>query len=163
MGPSLALSRVVGLVGGLALVAAFWMPWFSSQGLLLSGEFLDTFLGSASQAQLRQFLPASTPSEVQALRVLVDLFPACGALAAVCALLGVWVPSARGVLNALLGLAGLLPLVAWAIGISQLPSGANWEIGLWILAVGSLAIVVSLALELGAAVATKAQPVPSQT
>ena len=33
-----------------AMVAAFFMPWFASQGLLLSGQFLHTFLSSASPA-----------------------------------------------------------------------------------------------------------------
>lgn len=153
MGPSVPLSRVIALVGGLALVAAFFMPWFSSQGLLLSGQFLHTFLASASQSDLRRFLPSSSPTEVQLLRVLVDLFPVCGVVAAVCAMLGA-VP-ARPVSNVLLGLAGLVPLVAWAIGITRLPSGASPEIGLWVIALGSLAIVLSLAVELGAGLATR--------
>src|SRR6185437_8494538 len=110
VGPCLRLSRVLALVGGLGLVAAFFMPWFGSQGLLLSGQFLHTFLSSATPAQLRQFLPSSSPSEVQVLRLLVDLFPVCGAVAAVLALV------ARGALvwTALLGVSGLVPLLAWA-------------------------------------------------
>ncbi|HEX9438576.1 MAG TPA: hypothetical protein VF909_02795, partial [Roseiflexaceae bacterium] len=76
MGPSLSLVRVLALVGGLSIVASFFMPWFGSQGLLLSGQFLHSFLGSASANDLRRFLPSSSPTEVQMLRLLVDLFPA---------------------------------------------------------------------------------------
>jgi len=32
--------------GGVLLVTAFFMPWFSSQGLLLSGQFLHQFLSN---------------------------------------------------------------------------------------------------------------------
>jgi hypothetical protein len=88
VGGSLSLLRVLSLIGGLALVAAFFMPWFGNQGLLLSGQFLHNFLNNASPSDLRRFLPTSSPSEVQLLRVLVDLFPLCGAIAAVTALIG---------------------------------------------------------------------------
>src|SRR5215468_8014930 len=88
MGPCLRLSRVIALVGGTLLVAAFFMPWFASQGLLLSGQFLHNFLSNANQTDLRRFLPNSSPGEVQALKLLVDMFPACGAAATVAALVG---------------------------------------------------------------------------
>ena len=47
------------LIGALGLVSAFFMPWFSSQGLLLSGQFLHTFLAGASAADLRRVGRAS--------------------------------------------------------------------------------------------------------
>jgi hypothetical protein len=129
-------------------VAAFFMPWFSSQGLLLSGQFLHTFLANAGAADLRRFLPSSTPQDVQLLRVLVDLFPLCGALAALAALLGaLWNPL-LGASNVLLGISGAVPLVAWAGGITRLPPGAVPEIGLWLIALGSAAVLVGLVLEL---------------
>jgi hypothetical protein len=148
MAGCLSLARVLALVGGLALVAAFFMPWFSSSGLLLSGQFLHTFLGSASAADLRRFLPASSPAEVQALRALVDLFPVCGALAAVASLVGGLVRVGRGPANVVLGLSGLVPLAGWGVGITRLPAGANAEIGLWLVALGALAVLAGLACEL---------------
>jgi hypothetical protein len=144
----LSLARVLALVGGLALVAAFFMPWFSSSGLLLSGQFLHTFLGGASAAELRRFVPAGSPAEVQALRALVDLFPECGALAAAASLVGGLVPAGRGLANVVLGLSGLVPLAGWGAGITRLPAGANAEIGLWLIAVGALAVLAGLACEL---------------
>jgi hypothetical protein len=148
VGPSLRLSRVVALTSGLALVAAFFMPWFSSQGLLLSGQFLHSFLTSASQADLRRFLPGSSPTEVQLLRVLVDLFPVCGFAAALFALLGGLYLPIRVASNAVTGIAGLLPLVAWLIGIGRLPAGAAPEIGLWLIAAGSVGVLLGLTFEL---------------
>src|ERR687889_621670 len=97
--PSLPVGSVLSLIGGLALVAAFWMPWLGiqvgAQGALLSGEVLGRLLGSTSD--LRQFMPGSSgnPLEAQALRALVFLFPACGALAAALALLEGWLGSRR--------------------------------------------------------------------
>lgn len=148
MGPCLRLTRVVALTGALALIGAFYMPWFSSQGLLLSGEFLHTFLGGASATDLRRFLPSATPGELQLLRVLVDLFPVCGAIGAAAALLGGIFVSLRLVSNVILGASGLVPLLAWAGGITQLPAGAASEIGLWLIALGSLAILVGLVADL---------------
>jgi hypothetical protein len=135
------------LIGGLGLVAAFFMPWFGSQGLLLSGQFLHNFLGSASANDLRRFLPNSSPTEVQLLRVLVDLFPMCGAIAAVTLLIGGVTASGRGALNVLSVLSGLIPLVAWAVGIGRLPPGSSFEVGLWLIAVCSLAVLIGLGLE----------------
>jgi len=148
VGPSVPLSRVLALIGGLTLVAAFFMPWFASQGLLLSGQFLHTFLTNASPADLRRFLPASSPTEVQLLRVLVDLFPICGAVAAVAALVGSLYPPSRLLLNIVLGVSGLVPLLAWAGGVTRLPPGSTPEIGLWLIAAGSVAVLVGLGLEL---------------
>jgi hypothetical protein len=144
---ALRLPRVLALVGGLALVAAFFMPWFGSQGLLLSGQFLDMVLATASPAQLQQFLPGATPGELQLLRVLVDLFPACGALAALGALIGGLTARGRLGADSIVGLGGLAPLLAWAAGITRLPAGAEPEIGLWLLALGSLAILIGLILD----------------
>ena len=145
---SLSLPRVLALVGGLALVAAFWMPWFGSQGLLLSGQFLNRFLGTASQADLQRFIPNTTPTEVQLLRGLVVLFPFCGVVAAGAALVGGLSTRGVGVLNVVLGLAGLVPLVAWAVGVGRLPAGSSPEVGLTLIAVGSAAVLLGLALEL---------------
>jgi hypothetical protein len=149
---------VLALVGGLGLVAAFFMPWFSSQGLLLSGQFLHDFLGSATPSDLARFLPASSPSEVQLLRALVDLFPVAGGLAAVTALIGGpahgglarggLARGGSGVANAILGLCGLVPLVGWAVGITQLPAGSSPAVGLWLIACASLAVLLGLGLEL---------------
>src|SRR5438552_14699122 len=129
MNRELPLSRVLALIGGLGLVAAFFMPWFNSQGLLLSGQFLHTFLGTASPADLRRFLPNSSPTEVQLLRLLVDTFPTSGALAAAAALIGGLAPRFRTVSNVVMAVTGLLPLAGWAIGITRLPSGSNAEVG----------------------------------
>jgi hypothetical protein len=145
---NLSLPRVLALVGGLSLVGAFFMPWFSSQNLLLSGQFLHQFLGSTGD--LRRFLPGSSgsPAEAQLLRALVDLFPACGAVASVATLIGGLATRWRRAANIVLGLSGAVPLVAWAIGVTRLPPGAGAEIGLWLIAFGSLAILVGLGLEL---------------
>ena len=64
------------------------MPWFSTQQLLLSGQFLHQFL--ANPGDLRRFLPGSSgdPAEAQLLRGLVDLFPVCGSLAILATLAG---------------------------------------------------------------------------
>jgi hypothetical protein len=145
---SLSLPRVLSLVGGLGLVAAFFMPWFSTQGLLLSGQFLHNFLVAAGPADLQRFLPGSTPTEAQLLRWLVDFFPVAGALAAAAALFGglamaLWMPS-----NIVLGVVGALSLVAWAIGLSQLPAGARPEIGLWLIGAGAAFAILGLVLEL---------------
>ena len=145
--PSLSLPRVLALVGGLGLIAAFFMPWFSAQNLLLSGQFLHQFL--ANPGDLRRFLPGSsgTPAEAQLLRALVDLFPVCGGLAAVATLVGGLTPL-RLPANVVLGLAGVVPLVGWAGGITRLPPGANAEVGLWLIAIGSVAVLAGLGLDL---------------
>ena len=148
MGPCLRLTRVLALVGGLALVAAFFMPWFSNQGLLLSGQFLHTFLAGASAADLRRFLPSTSPQQVQLLRVLVDLFPVCGGIGAIAAVVGGTVSALRLISNVLLGLCGLVPLLAWAGGITQLPAGAASEIGLWLIVLGSVAMLLGLTTDL---------------
>jgi hypothetical protein len=80
------------------------------------------------------------------LRALVDLFPACGAIAFLAALVGGF--GWRLAMNIILGLAGAIPLIGWAVGISRLPSGANPEVGLWVIAGSSLAVLVGLALDL---------------
>src|SRR3954465_15393419 len=82
--PSLPLGTVLSMIGGLALVAAFWMPWLGiqvgAQGALLSGDVLGRVLGRTSD--LRQFIPGSSgdPLEAQALLALVFLFPTAGTL-----------------------------------------------------------------------------------
>ena len=49
--PSLPLGSVLALMGGLALVTAYFMPWFAVQGLLLSGSFLARFLSNPADVQ----------------------------------------------------------------------------------------------------------------
>jgi hypothetical protein len=144
---SLSLPRVLALVGGIGVLTAFFMPWFSSQQLLLSGQFLHIFL--SNPGDLRRFLPGSSgsPAEAQLLRTLVDLFPVCGALAIVAALAGGLWRAARRPANVVLGASGVVPLVAWALGVTRLPSGANAEIGLWLIVGGALAILVGLVLD----------------
>ena len=145
----LSLPRVLALVGGLGLLGAFFMPWFSAQNLLLSGQFLHQFLGG-NPADLRRFIPGSsgTASEAAMLRALVDLFPACGAVASLATLVGGLVRPGRSLANVVVGIAGLVPLVGWAVGITRLPPGSNAEVGLWVIALGSIAVLVGLAAEL---------------
>jgi hypothetical protein len=146
--PCLSLPRALALIGGVVLVSAFFMPWFSSQGLLLSGQFLHQFL--SNPGDLRRFLPGSSgsPAEAQLLRTLVDLFPACGAIAFITALTGGLLRGWRRATNFVVGISGVVPLVGWAIGITRLPPGASPEIGLWLIASASVAVLVGLALDL---------------
>ena len=48
---------------------------------------------------------------------------------------------------ALLALGGLVPMVAWVGGITRLPAGSTPEIGLYLIALGSLAALLGLGLE----------------
>ena len=130
------------MLGGFGLVCAFFMPWFSTQGLLLSGQFLG------NPGDLRRFLPGSSgnPAEAQLLRALVDLFPAGGLLAMVATLAGGLRTGLRWPANVLLALSGAVPLVGWAVGISRLPVGAGLETGLWLIALSSGAILLGLGL-----------------
>jgi hypothetical protein len=143
----LSLPRVLALVGGVGLVTAFFMPWFSSQNLLLSGQFLHQFL--TNPGDLRRFVPGSSGSavEAQALRALVDLFPVSGALAILGALVGGVRHAWRWPADAVLGVSGLVPLIGWGLGISRLPNGANAEIGLWLIVCGAVAVLIGLALD----------------
>lgn len=146
-GPSLPLGTVLALVGGLALVAAFWMPWFgtqvSGQGILLSGEVLGRLLSSTDD--LRRFIPGSSgsPWEARGLRALVYFFPVCGAFAAVLAIVAGRVR--RRWLMPVLVLAGVVPLVALLIGMTRLPPGSSREVGLWLIGAGSVAIAMGAA------------------
>jgi hypothetical protein len=142
------LPRVLALVGGLGLIGAFFMPWFNTQNLLLSGQFLHQFL--SNPGDLRRFLPGASgsPVEAQLLRGLVDLFPACGIVASVAALVGGLLGRWRRAANVVLGVSGALPLIGWALGISRLPTGAGAEVGLWVIALAALAILVGLTLDL---------------
>jgi hypothetical protein len=143
--PGLALGTVLALVGGLALVAAFWMPWLGiqvgAQGALLSGDVLGRLLSGTTD--LRQLVPGSSgnPLEARALRALVYLFPTCGALAAALALLEGWLDRRR-VLTASLVVVGLVPLTGLLIGLTRLPPNSSREVGLWMIGIGSMAIVL---------------------
>jgi hypothetical protein len=145
------LGRALALIGGLALVAAYFMPWFgisSPQGsVVLTGEFLGRFLANTND--LSRFMPGSSgdPSEARLLRGLVYLFPTSGALAALVACIATFRPGLRGPANVVLALLGLVPLVALVLGVSRLPPGASQEVGLRLIGVGSIAILVGLALE----------------
>src|SRR5215212_9648644 len=143
--PSLPVGTVLALIGGMALLAAFYMPWLGiqvgNQGALLSGDVLGRLLGGTSD--LRQFIPGSSgnPMEAQALRALVFLFPTCGALAALLAVLEGWLGRRRS-LAILLVLAGLVPLIGLLVGLTRLPPNASREVGLWLNGLGSAAIVL---------------------
>ena len=143
--PGLPFGTVLALVGGLALAAAFWMPWLGiqvgNQGALLSGHVLGRLLASTSD--LRQFVPGSSgdPLEARALLALVYLFPAAGGLAAVLALLEGWLGRRRW-LTVLLVASGLVPLVGLVVGLTRLPPTASREVGLWLIGIGSAAIVL---------------------
>ena len=86
------------------------------------------------------------PGELQQLRTLIYLFPACGGVAAILAL----VHGLRGVrsgwLALLLAASGAVPLVALVIGLSRLPPGATAEVGLWQLGIGGVAILAGAVL-----------------
>ena len=143
--PGLPLGTVLALVGGLALVAAFWMPWMGiqvgAQGALLSGNVLGRLLAGTSD--LRQFIPGSSgnPLEAQALRALIYLFPVCGALAAALALLEGWL-GGRRLLAVLLVVVGLVPLAGLLGGLAFLPPSSSREVGLWLIGVGGAAVVL---------------------
>jgi hypothetical protein len=145
------LGRALALIGGLALVAAYFMPWLGvqvgNQGIILSGDFLGRFLGSNSD--LRRFIPGSSgePSEAQLLRALVYLFPASGALAALLAILGTLRPGLGGLLNLALALVGLVPLVALVLAVPRLPAGATQELGLRVIGAGCIAVLIGAALD----------------
>jgi hypothetical protein len=143
----LPLPRVVAFIGGLALVAAYFMPWFGSQGLILTGAFLDKLLGSTTD--LRRLLPGSAggPLEVQLLRALVDFFPVAGGLAAILTLLVLVQPAWRLAVDVLLGACGVLVLVALAGGVSRLPPESTLEVGLWLIGLGAVAILASVGLD----------------
>jgi hypothetical protein len=143
--PGLPAGTVLALVGGLALVAAFWMPWMGiqvgAQGALLSGNVLGRLLSGTTD--LRQFIPGSSgnPLEAQALRALIYLFPICGVLAAALALLEGWLGRRRA-LTILLMVVGVVPLIGVLGGLSLLPPNASREVGLWLIGIGSAAIVL---------------------
>jgi hypothetical protein len=145
--PGLPLGRVISLIGGLAVVAAYFMPWFGTQGLILPGDFLARFLGSTGD--LRRFLPGASggSGEVLALRGLVYLFPTCGALAALLTSVACTRPAAGRVIGLGLAASGLVPLLALGIGLTRLPAGASLEVGLGLIGVGSLAVLLGLGLE----------------
>src|SRR5437867_1279832 len=100
------------------------MPWFGTQGLILTGQFLHVLLGSTQN--LRQFLPNSSPSEIQLLRGLVDFFPIAGGLAALLALASL-APRLRRWCNVVLGVGGVAILVGLVGGTQRLPAGSSFE------------------------------------
>ena len=150
------IGRAVSLIGGLSLVAAYFMPWFSvefsGQGISLSGDFLGRFLGSTTD--LRRFVPGASggQTEVNLLRALVYLFPASGLLAAVLSLLGTLQSSSRRLVNATLVVLGILPLVALAgvtvaASMTRLPAAATPDVGLRLIAVGCIALLAGTVVD----------------
>jgi len=143
------LTCVLALVGGLGLVAAYWMPWFGTQGLLLSGAFLNDFLSSTPD--LRRVMPGTSgsPQEAQQLRALVLLFPSLGLLGAVVALVAGLRASAaaRRAWGTGLVILGGVPLVALLIGLGRLPPGSTFEAGLWTIGLGAACVCVGGVLE----------------
>src|SRR5437879_11816206 len=104
------------------MLGAFFMPWFSAQNLLLSGQFLHQFLGNPGD--LRRFLPGSsgTAAEAQQLRLLVAVFPACAVVATLATLAGGLARAGRRLATAVLGLTGWGPLAGWGAGSTRLPA-----------------------------------------
>lgn len=147
----LPTGRALILLGGLTLIAAYFMPWFTisnPQGSLsLTGEFLGRFLGSSRD--LRQFVPGSSgdPSESQALRALVHLFPTSGAVVVLLASLGAFKRGFRLPLNVTLAVLGLVPLAAVLVGMSRLPATASPQTGLWLIGAGAVTIIVGAGLD----------------
>lgn len=143
----LPLGRVISLIGGLAVIAAYFMPWFGTQGLILTGDFLTRFLGSS--VDLRRFLPGASggSGEVLALRGLVYLFPTCGALAALLTIAACTRSTAGRAIGLGLAASGLVPLLALGIGVTRLPAGASLEVGLGLIGAGSLAVLLGLGLD----------------
>jgi len=123
------------------------MPWFGTQGIVLTGEFLGRFLGANSD--LSRFMPgpSADPREAQLLRALVYLFPASGLLSTALSILGAfWLARSR-LLNLAIGLLGLIPLVALIAGTSRLPPGSSQEVGLRVIAAGSVAVLLGAVLD----------------
>lgn len=142
---AMPIGRVLALIGALAIVAAYAMPWFSismgQQSISLSGQFLGRFLGSTQD--LSRVMPGARggPEEVAMLRSLVMLFPTAGAVASLLAVITAFRPRRR-LADTLLTVVGVVPLVAVVGGLSQLPGGAAPEIGLWVIGAGSAGVVL---------------------
>jgi hypothetical protein len=132
--PCVPLGGVLTVMGGLGAIAAYFMPWFGSQGALFTGALLYGFLGNA--ALLRQFMPGLGAAQAQQLRALVLLFPIAGGLISLLTLVALARPGR--VVEALIALVAVVMLVALLGGTSQLPPGASYEIGLDVIGVASL-------------------------
>jgi hypothetical protein len=141
------LTCVLALVGGLGLVAAYWMPWFGTQGLLLSGAFLNDFLSSTPD--LRRVMPgaAGGPQEAQQLRGLVLLFPMAGALGAIVAVAAGLTAGRNRFWGLLLAVLGGVPLIALLVGLGRLPPGSTFEAGLWTIGLGAVCVCLGGLLE----------------
>ena len=138
---------MLALVGGLGLVGAFFMPWFGTQGLLLSGAFLNEFLSGTTD--LRRLVPGASgnPGEAQLLRGLVDLFPACGALGALLALVAGLRRRSAPAWGVVLAVLGGVPLAALIVGLGRLPPGSSLEVGLWTIGLGGACLCLGGLLE----------------
>jgi hypothetical protein len=124
------------------------MPWFNTQGLLLTGYLVTRFLSSTTD--LRRYMPEATGGqfEVQVLLVIAALFPASGALAVCAALLGAAREGSRVATAFMLLAAGSSSLAAFGLGVSRLPAGTSAEIGMWVVGAASSAILVGAVSEL---------------
>ena len=141
---------MIALVGGLGLVASYWMPWFSLSdprgSLSLSGSFLWSFLSSTTD--LGRVVPglSSSPGEVQLLRFAVVAAPLSGFFVTLLAASGIQLRF-RWPGTALLLIFGGLPLLCLAVGTQRLPPGARPEIGLWLIGAGGFAALAGALLE----------------
>ncbi|MFN8526923.1 MAG: hypothetical protein U0821_27780 [Chloroflexota bacterium] len=149
-GPAMGVGRVLSLFGGLLLVAAYVMPWFSADRVILTGSFLSQFL--LNTTDLRRFLPGSTGGtfEVQLIRLLVYAFPGLGLAAAATAIYGWMRPANRRATNIALGAIGAAGVVVWIVALIilsvKLPT-ASREIGLNLNALAAILIVAGVALD----------------
>lgn len=131
----LPIARAIGLLGSLAIIAGYFMPWFGTQGVIFTGNLLTRFLGGSPD--LRQVLPGIGPSEVQLLRALVVFFPLAGAAGLGLLVTTLVWPRLRRVLDPLASVLAVLTLAALAGGLSQLPRGASLEVGVWLIGAGA--------------------------
>lgn len=135
------------LSGSIAMISAFAMPWFGvrmgNQGVVLSGQFLAGFLAGATD--LRQYMPgaAGGPNEVLMLRILVLFFPTFGAVAALLVSASIFRHTSTA-LALLVTLAGVIPLIVLAAGITCLPPNSSVEIGLWVIGAGAILVLIGV-------------------
>jgi hypothetical protein len=141
-----SLGRVLALVGGLGLLAAYWMPWIGNQQGAMAGSNLATVL--ARTTDLSRLVPGFniSPEETQLLKLVIGAVPTVGALVALLAASGLQVRFGL-VVNTLLGLAGVVMLLALMFGSQRLPPGALPQIGLNVIGWASVATVLGAILD----------------
>ncbi|MCC7104183.1 MAG: hypothetical protein IT307_03495 [Chloroflexi bacterium] len=141
-----SLGRVLVLVGGLGLLAAYWMPWIGNQQGAMAGSNLATVL--ARTTDLSRLVPGFniSPQETQLLKLVISAVPTVGALVAVLAASGLQVRFSL-VANTILGLAGVAMLLALTFGSQRLPPGALPQIGLNVIGGASALILLGAILD----------------